>query len=130
LKFAFVIRGLSILCVVGICAASDRSQSSMQQSFTGEIIDTICAQYKGHQHMMQEMKSMGTDKQTCIQKCLQLGGKYALYNSDSGTVYLITNPDKALEFGGQEVQVTGTLNKKKLTITEIKPLEQGAAPGR
>src|SRR5215472_9518946 len=89
-------------------------------------MDTICASYNGHARMMREMKSMGTDKGSCIQKCLQLGGKYALYNATNGTVYTIANPEKARAFDGQEVEVTGTLDKKKLTITEIKPLAGGA----
>jgi len=76
--------------------------------------------------MMREMKSMGTDKPSCIRKCLQLGGKYALYNATNGTVYAIANPEKARAFDGQEVEVTATLDKKKLTITEIKLLETGA----
>src|SRR5215831_10281083 len=98
---------------------SGHSQPSVPQAFQGEIMDTICTGYKGHARMMREMKSMGTDKDSCIRKCLQLGGKYALYNATSGTVYTIANPDKARAFGGQEVEVTGTLDKKKLTIREI-----------
>lgn len=102
---------------------SGHAQSNDLQTFTGEVIDTICAGYKGHDHMMQQMKSMGADKKTCIQKCLQLGGKYALYNAANGTVYTITNPDKVAAFGGQQVEITGTLEKKKLTISDIKPVE-------
>lgn len=93
-------------------------------------MDTICAAYKGHARMMREMKSMGSDKPSCIQKCLQLGGKYALYNAADGTVYTIANPEKARAFGGQEVQIIGTLDKKKLTISEIKTLDSGmVTPG-
>ena len=106
--------------------AAGHSQPSAPQTFQGEIMDTICTGYKGHARMMREMKSMGTDKDSCIRKCLELGGKYALYNPTNQTVYTIANPEKARAFGGQEVEVTGTLDKKKLTITEIKPLETGA----
>jgi hypothetical protein len=75
--------------------------------------------------MMQQMKSMGTDHETGIQKCLQLGGKYALYDATNGTVYALANPDKVRAFDGQKVEVTGTLEKKELTITEIKSAGTG-----
>ena len=109
---------------------SGHSQTSAPQTFTGEIMDSICVGYKGHARMMREMKSMGTNKDSCIEKCLQLGGKYALYNATSGTVYPIANPEKARAFGGQVVEVSGTLDKKKLTITEIQPLASGADAAR
>jgi hypothetical protein len=70
--------------------------------------------------MMQQMKSMGTEKATCIQKCEQLGGKLALLNASTGAVYAISNPEKAEAFAGKQVQITGTLNKKKITISDIK----------
>ena len=118
---------LPLAIILSIFAwGSGHSQASTPQTFTGEIMDTICAGYKGHTRMMRQMKSMGTNKDSCVEKCLQLGGKYALYNATSGTVYTIANPEKARAFGGQEVEITGTLDKKKLTITEIKPLAAGA----
>jgi hypothetical protein len=46
-----------------------------QQVFTGEITDTFCAKNRSHEEMMNEMKSMGRDKQTCAQKCAQIGGR-------------------------------------------------------
>lgn len=109
---------------------SGPSSAGGPQTLTGEIMDTICAGYKGHARMMQQMKSMGSDKKTCIQKCLQLGGKYALDNAANGTVYTIANPEKVRAFDGQEVEVTGSLEKKKLTVTEIKPTGTGAEAAR
>lgn len=120
----------SIVVLSALSWASGHSEPKTPQTFTGEIMDTICAAYKGHARMMREMKSMGSDKPSCIQKCLQLGGKYALYNAADGTVYTIANPEKARAFGGQEVQIIGTLDKKKLTISEIKTLDSGmVTPG-
>ena len=51
---------------------------------------------------------------------------YGLYDATSGTVYTIANPEKARAFDGQEVVVPETQEKKKLTITEIKPAGRGA----
>ena len=104
-------------------SASTQPSPESAQSLTGEIMDTLCAHYKGHQYMMQQMKSMGTDKKTCIQKCLQLGGKLALYNASTRTVYVITNPERAEPFEGQTVEISGTVKKDKVTIQEIKAIE-------
>lgn len=107
-----------------IASSSSKTKEDSSQSFTGEIMDTLCTEHHGHQYMMQQMKSMGTDKQTCIQKCLQLGAKLALYDAASGNVYSIANQDKAVPFEGHMVHVTGTLNKKKITISEIMPTDK------
>lgn len=108
---------LSCLLLSG--AAKD-PQAANAQNFSGEIIDTICAEYRSHQHMMQEMKSMGTDKASCTEKCIQLGGKYALYDAAKQTVYGVEDQDKVKAFAGRQVQITGTLNKKKIRVSEIK----------
>lgn len=115
-----------ILLMAGFPAigwSSSPTKPDGAQVFAGEIIDTLCAEHKGHQYMMQQMKSMGTDKQTCIQKCLQLGAKLALYDAANGAVYIIANQDQAEPFAGRQVQITGTLNKKKLNISSIRPSE-------
>lgn len=44
----------------------------------------------------------------------------------TGAVYTIANPEKVRAFDGQEVMVTGTRERKKLTITEINPAGTGA----
>lgn len=119
-----------VLALTSPVWGSRHSQAGAPQTLTGEIMDTICAGYKGHTHMMQQMKSMGTDTKTCIQKCLQLGGKYALYNATNGTVYTIADLEKVRAFDGQEVEVTGSLEKKKLTVTEITPTGTGTEAAR
>lgn len=111
---------LSVFSCFLLTGAFKQSQPAGVQTFSGEIIDTICAEYRGHQHMMQEMKSMGTDKVSCTQKCIQLGAKYALYDPAQQTVYGIQDQDKVNSFAGRQVQITGTLNKKKIKVSEIK----------
>ena len=120
-KFLGLIVAVSLLTTRAITSTQPASGSA--QELTGEVMDTLCAHYKGHQYMMQQMKSMGTDKTTCIQKCLQLGGKLALFSSGGGTVYVITNPERAEPFESRIVQVSGTVKKDKVTILEIKPIE-------
>jgi len=118
---------VTLICAVSFltttASTSTQPNSASVESLTGEIMDTICAARKGHQYMMQQMKSMGADKKTCIQKCMQLGGKLALYSEATGTVYVITNPEQAQALAGHMVQVSGTVNKKKITISEIKAID-------
>lgn len=115
---------LLALCM-GTAGASKKSQSTGTQTLKGEIMDTLCASYKGHEHMMQELKSMGTDKKSCIKQCLLLGAKYALYDATQQTTYRIDDhdKDKVEPFAGREVQITGTLDKKTIKVTDIKPAE-------
>ena len=66
----------SLLLSTGLVAiqlwAGQLNQSG-QQVFTAEVTDTLCAQNKSHQEMMNENKTMGREKQTCTQRCVQMG---------------------------------------------------------
>jgi hypothetical protein len=53
---------------------SKKPAPAIVQEFTGEIMDSICAGYKGHSYMMQQLKSMGTDKESCIKSCINATG--------------------------------------------------------
>ena len=89
--------------------------------FTGEIMDSLCAKEGSHDKMMDDMKSMGRDKQTCAQKCVQLGAKYVLFDPGNKTVYTLDDQDRAASFAGQQVRVTGSLQKNKLKVSSIEP---------
>jgi hypothetical protein len=89
--------------------------------FTGEIMDSLCAKDGSHDKMMDEMKSMGRDKQTCAQKCVQLGAKYVLFDAEKRTIYALDDQDKAASFAGQKVRVKGSLDKKKIKVSSIEP---------
>src|ERR1700721_4854088 len=80
-----------------------------QRVFSGEITDTFCAKNKSHDQMMSEMKSMGTDKQSCAQKCAQIGAKYVLLDTAKGTVYQLDDQAKAAAFAGREVRIVRAL---------------------
>jgi hypothetical protein len=98
--------------------------------FTGEITDTFCAKNKSHEEMMNEMRSMGREKQTCTQKCAQIGGKYVLLDTAQGTVYHLDDQGKAAAFAGLEVRVLGTLENNQLKIASIEAGSSAAASGR
>jgi hypothetical protein len=119
-------RLLGCVCIVLITTALGGhvpKQYDGPQTLTGEITDTLCAPYKSHAHMMEEMKSMGTDKVTCIQKCLQLGGKYALYDAGQQKAYRIENSDKVESFAGRKVRVSGEVQNDKLKVVQIEAAE-------
>ena len=101
-----------------------------QQVFTGEVTDTFCAKSKSHEEMMNENKTMGRDKQTCTQRCAQIGAKYVLLDASKGTVYQLDDQAKAAAFAGMEVRVVGTMENNQLKIVTIDAGSSAAAPGR
>lgn len=96
-----------------------RTGQSDSQVFTGEIMDSLCAKDGTHDKMMDQMKSMGRDKVTCTQECIQLGGKYVLFDPAKRTVFALDDQDKAATFAGRKVQVKGTMEKKKIKVSDI-----------
>jgi len=117
-----------VLFMGGSCFA--QSAKAGAQSFSGEIIDDLCAKDKSHENMMAEMKSMGKDAATCSRKCIELGAKYVLYDRQSDTIYAIENQDKAEAFAGQKVHISGTLEKKKIKIASIEAAETASAKSK
>src|SRR5580698_9222082 len=98
------------------------SNDNTPQVFSGEIMDSLCAKDGTHEKMMDEMKSMGRDKNTCAIKCAQLGSKYVLYDAGRKTIYGLDDQDKAEAFAGQRVRVQGTLAKSKIKVHKIEAI--------
>ena len=101
-------------CCLGIAQAG-----SAAQTFSGEIMDDLCAKYKSHDKMMQQMKSMTKDPATCTKKCIQLGAHYVLYDRQKDAIYKLDSPQKAEPFAGKAVRISGTLEKNKIKIATI-----------
>lgn len=112
---------LLVTCCLGI-VPNGQAQS---QTFSGEIMDDLCAKDKSHQGMMDQMKSMSNDPVTCTKKCVELGAHYVLYDHKKDVVYKIDNPEKAEAFAGKQVHISGTLQKNKIKIDTI---EASATP--
>jgi hypothetical protein len=128
-RFARVSLLLSI-GLVGLQLWAGELNQSGQQVFTGEITDTFCAKNKSHEEMMKEMSSMGHEKQTCTQKCAQIGGKYVLFDAGKNAVYKLDDQGKAAAFAGLEVRVVGTLDNNQLKISSIEAGSSASASGR
>ena len=122
---------LGLLLATPLMEAQPKEQSGKAdaQTFSGEIMDSLCAKDGTHEKMMDEMKSMGRDKNTCTIKCAQLGSKYVLFDADRKTVYVLDDQDKAGAFVGQRVRVLGTLAKNKIKVENIEALG-GQIPAR
>ena len=117
---------LLIICFLGLAEAGQPAGNAVQ-TFSGEIMDDLCAKNKSHDKMMQQMKSMTSDSAICTKKCVQLGAHYVLYDRQQGTIYKLDNPEKAEPFAGKAVQISGTLEKNKLKIANIEAI--GPASG-
>lgn len=84
------------------------------RSFTGEIMDSQCAQMGSHAKMMKQEGAK--DAKECTLNCVKMGGKYVLFNSAKKTTYQLDDQQKPQEFAGQKVKVTGTVDKGTKTI--------------
>jgi len=120
-RWAFSIL-FSMWLLASVMWAAPTGQSD-SQVFTGEIMDSLCAKDGTHDKMMDQMKSMGRDKVTCTRKCIELGAKYVLFDPAKKTFYDLNDQDKAAAFAGRKVQVKGAMDKKKIKVASIEPVD-------
>jgi hypothetical protein len=106
---------ITALCVgagFGVARAADHT-------FTGEIMDSQCAQMSSHDNMM---KGVGAkNAKECAMACVKIGGKYALYDPAAKRVYQLDDQKKARDYAGQKVRITGTLDSgsESIHVTNI-----------
>jgi hypothetical protein len=119
-KYAFVgILNVLLAMFVAVPLYAGQSDSNGVSASTGEVTDSFCAKNGSHDQMMQDMKSMGHDKTSCSTQCVRLGAKYVLVDSSKQAIYQLDDQNKAAEFAGQKVRISGTLQKTKIKITDI-----------
>ena len=115
---------VSVLVLTSLCPALPRPGAAAGDAakvFTGEVMDDMCAKSGSHTEMQKMMKSMGNDAKTCTVECVKLGGKYVLYDGASKTSYQLDPQDKAKDFAGQKVKVTGTSDGGTIHVKSIEP---------
>jgi hypothetical protein len=110
-----------LLVLPNLVAAKDRT-------FSGEIMDSQCAAMGSHAAMMAKEGMAGKEndamaKAMCAKNCVKMGGKYVLYDATTKTVYQLDDQSKPEQFAGQNVKITGTLDKatKTIHVTNIEP---------
>jgi hypothetical protein len=84
------------------------------ETFSGEIMDSPCAEAGGHASMFK--KEGTTDPKACTLACVKAGGKFVLFDDSTKKYHMLDNQTKPKAFAGQKVQVTGTLDKSSNTI--------------
>lgn len=105
------------------------SAAANGETFKGEIMDPQCAMDGSHARMLKKVGLGGKDpndpttKKMCAETCIKMGGKYVLYDGASKKTYQLDDQTKVKQFTGQNVKVTGTLDKtgEKIRITNIEP---------
>jgi hypothetical protein len=97
-------------------AASFAIASAMAaDTFTGEIMDSQCADMGSHENMMKG-EHASTAKE-CAIACVKKGGKYAFY--DGKKAYALDNQKKAKDFAGQKVTITGKVDGDTIQVKDI-----------
>jgi hypothetical protein len=95
-----------MLAAAGVASAAD--------TYTGEIMDSQCADMGSHDNMMKGEHA--SNAKECAIACVKKGGTYALYDPAAKKAYKLDNQKKAAQFGGQKVTVTGKLDSAGETI--------------
>ena len=78
------------------------------KTFSGEVMDSQCADMASHDNMMKGEKA--TNAKECTLACVKKGGTYALYVPSAKQAYKLDNQKKAAAFAGQKVTVTGSID--------------------
>ena len=99
------------ICAAGL-AASLTIFAQAPQTYKGEIMDSQCAALGGHQVMAKQ----GESAKDCTNRCVNMGGKYTLFDPATKTAYQLDDQKKPATFAGAKVTVTGTLNTTTKTI--------------
>ena len=85
------------------------SISAMAADWTGYIVDKGCST-KG--------QAMWTNEK-CAASCIKRGDP-AVFVTDEGKVYEVTNQDKVLAHAGHKVTITGKMDGEKITVDSVK----------
>lgn len=97
--------------------------ASTAKTFKGEIMDAMCASMGSHSPGGYEATHTDNPKD-CTLACVKAGSKFVLYNHAKKTTFQLNDQDKAREFAGQKVTVTGTFDKATKTI-DVEKMEAG-----
>lgn len=92
------------ILIVGLLSAVP----ALAADWTGYIIDKNCASKK-------EMQGDVNCAQTCIKK-----GAPAVFVTDDGKIYSISNQDKVIPSAGKKVTLTGKMKGEVITVATIK----------
>ena len=96
------------------------------KTYSGEIADSQCALNvhsltRSHEEMLKS-KSMGGTSRNCTLYCIQyLGGDFVL--SSKNDVFRLDDQDKAKQFAGMKVKITGNM-EPKTKMVHVETIEE------
>lgn len=110
---------LLALVVLSLGLAGISAAGGKEQTFTGEIMDSQCANMGSHEVMMKQYGT--TTARQCTLGCVKMGGKYVLFNPAEKAIYQLDDQKKPASFAGEKVTVKGKLGKdhKTIHVTDI-----------
>lgn len=99
---------------IAVCAlfSPPRLAAQGEQTFKGEITDSMCTGPAGQAAMLKQGETVAH----CTIACVKMGANYVLSNPQNQTVYQLDDQMRPEAFAGQNVLVIGTLNKTTGTI--------------
>ena len=94
---------------------AQNSNSSKASSVVGYITDSMCG--------LKHMSGIMGDEKSCTLACVKGGSHFVLADRDNKKVYKLdkAGQEKAREFAGQKVTVTGRVTGKTIRVTSIEP---------
>jgi len=92
-----------LFVVFGISAIS-----AMAADWTGYVIDKNCASKKAM-----------WGNEACAQSCIKKGAP-AVFVTEDGKIYQVSNQDKVLDVAGKKVTITGKMDKDTITVDSVK----------
>ncbi len=102
---------LGVVLVAPVSGVGQKTNKSAARNLVGYISDNHCG--------LKHMEGMGDDK-SCTLMCVK-NGKFVLADRDHKRVYQLdkAGQDKAREFAGQKVKVTGRVTGRRIRVTAI-----------
>lgn len=106
-----------VLVLVAIMAVAifSLARAAGDRTFQGQIMDAMCAANGSHSPGGYQATHTNNPKD-CTLACVKAGSKFVLYNTAQKTTLQLDDQDKARDFAGQDVTVTGSYNNSDKTI--------------
>jgi hypothetical protein len=111
LTLVLLVLGATLSVPLSSVAQSSNPKAVQERTLVGYISDNHCG--------LKHMAGMGDDK-SCTLMCVK-NGKFVLADRDHKRIYNLdkTGQEKAREFAGQKVTVTGRVTGKTIRVTRI-----------
>jgi Protein of unknown function (DUF5818) len=91
-----------------------QQQNNTPMSFTGELMDNVCAGQHSHEAMIK--KEGFKNSKDCTLGCVKGGGQFVLYAPANKTTYQLDDQEKPSDYAGQRVTIIGTYDGATKTI--------------